>query len=143
MEQQLIDKILTHEVSFKRSRSGGPGGQNVNKVETKVALIFTISTSNYLDDKQKQRLIELAAKKGYLFRKQTTLIIDSESQRNQAQNKETVVKYFQVLLQKALTEPKLRTKTKAPTWVKEEIHQEKLQKSRIKSLRQKPKILNA
>lgn len=139
MEQQLIDKILTHEVSFKRSRSGGPGGQNVNKVETKVALIFDISASRYLDEQQKQRLMDLAAKQGYLFRKQTTLIIDSEAQRTQIQNKETVIAYFTKLLIKALTKPKIRTKTKAPAWVKEEIHQEKIQKSRIKSLRQKPK----
>ena len=57
--QQVIQQILDREVHFHFSKSGGHGGQNVNKRETKAELYFNIHDSQYLTPEQKQRLIDL------------------------------------------------------------------------------------
>ncbi|MEI8009523.1 MAG: hypothetical protein WCI00_09555 [bacterium] len=58
--QSTIENILAHEVHFHFSKSSGPGGQNVNKRETKAELYFNIHDSNNLTFEEKQRLIDLA-----------------------------------------------------------------------------------
>ena len=55
--QELLQQDFSSEFDFQTSRSSGPGGQNVNKVESKVELRFNIATSQFLDDEQKDKLI--------------------------------------------------------------------------------------
>lgn len=105
-EIQLIDeeKIAT-ELKFSFSRSGGPGGQNVNKVNTKVELRFDIANSSFLSDDQKEILHAKLAKQ---ISSEGSLIIVSQATRSQLQNKEDAIRKFYEIIHKALKPIKKR-----------------------------------
>ncbi|MCU4156986.1 aminoacyl-tRNA hydrolase [Carboxylicivirga sp. A043] len=100
---------LINEITFTTTRSSGPGGQNVNKVNSKVVLRFNISESNILSEGEKQLL--LAKLKGKLTNSDE-IILSSEASRSQLQNKKMVIEEFYKLFEKALTPVKKRFKTK-------------------------------
>jgi len=100
---------LINEVTFSASRGGGPGGQNVNKVSTKVELRFDVNDSETLTETQKQRILSK------LKNRITTdgeLVLTSSVERTQWRNKEKVTQKFFELVEQALTPPKKRIKTK-------------------------------
>ncbi len=102
---------LTSELLFSASRSSGPGGQNVNKVNTRVELRFSISKSEVLTFAEKERsFIKLKNR----INSEGELILNSQSERSQLANKESVKELFFLLIEKALTVPRKRKKT-APT----------------------------
>lgn len=109
MQIDIKTMDFTPELEFQTSRSGGPGGQNVNKVETKVELRFDIRASGLLSDAQKNRLLEKLQNQ---LVQESTLIITAQEKRSQLQNKELVVKKFQKILEKALHENKKRLASK-------------------------------
>jgi len=111
----ITDKIL-NEVIFKAARSGGKGGQNVNKVSTKVELYFNVYDSFYLsyDDK-----IILLNKLSNRIDKNGILKLTTQTERSQLQNKQIVTEKFKNLLKEALKKPKKRLKTKPTTGSKE------------------------
>ena len=100
---------FSSEFQFSASRSGGPGGQNVNKVSTKVELRFDIHGSLLLSEDEKALLISKLVNK---INSIGELIIVSQSERSQLKNREKTVEKFYILLEKAFTPAKKRKKSK-------------------------------
>lgn len=109
MENPQIERDFYGEFTFITSRSGGAGGQNVNKVSTKVELRFHVDTSLLLTDEEKQLLNKKLKSK---ITNEGFLQIVSQEERSQLKNKQLCVKKFYALLKKSLTKPKKRKPTK-------------------------------
>ncbi|WP_268124722.1 alternative ribosome rescue aminoacyl-tRNA hydrolase ArfB [Roseivirga pacifica] len=107
--QEIASRDFSAELKFETSRSSGPGGQNVNKTESRVTLRFAVTSSEVLCEEERTRLQQKLANK---LTSEGELLISSEKHRGQLQNKEETVKLFQQILTKAFTEPKKRKKTK-------------------------------
>ncbi|SNC77312.1 ribosome-associated protein [Hymenobacter gelipurpurascens] len=97
------------ELQFQTSRSSGPGGQNVNKVESRVELRFSIPASQLLTEEQKETLLQKLASK---LTTESELLISAQEDRSQLRNKEIAVQKFYETLRKALHKPKARKATK-------------------------------
>ena len=97
------------EFVFQTSRSGGPGGQNVNKVSTKVELRFNIPGSALLTDDEKVIISDKLINK---INNLGELILVSQKERSQLKNKENVIEKFYLLIEKALTPRKKRQPTR-------------------------------
>jgi ribosome-associated protein len=103
-----FDKLVT-ECNFQTARSGGSGGQNVNKVETKVILLFDIAGSQWLTEEQKQLISERLKNR---ITNEGILLLSSDRERSQLMNKKKVISLFEKLLRSALKQVKKRRSTK-------------------------------
>jgi ribosome-associated protein len=110
--EELVKRNFENELVFSASRSGGPGGQNVNKVSTKVELRFNISVSAAFSENEKELIFRKLKNK---INKEGELLIISQSERTQLLNKQAATEKFYILISKALTIPKYRRATK-PTF---------------------------
>jgi ribosome-associated protein len=129
-----IHTILS-EVKYKAVRSSGAGGQNVNKVSSKVVLAFDLSNSQGFSDEEKQLL------NTNLQNRLTTdlvLILNCDEDRSQLKNKEIVTKRFLDILKKGLFVPKERKPTKIPKSVIRKRIKDKKNISEVKRNRRKP-----
>lgn len=126
--------FLDSELSFNFSRSSGPGGQNVNKVNTRVELRFNIEESKLLKDEQK---IILKNKLSHKINNAGEILIISQSERSQLANKEAVTEKFYNVINRALTPVKLRKKTKPSRESIENRLKKKKEQAEKKSRRQK------
>jgi ribosome-associated protein len=100
---------LTPELEFTTSRSSGPGGQNVNKVNSKVILRWNVLHSVLITDEQKVLLLNKLSSQ---LTREGELILTAQESRSQLQNKEAVIEKLNALLGKAFTKPKIRKATK-------------------------------
>lgn len=126
--------IPENEISFTASRSGGPGGQNVNKVSSRVTLLFNVTESAALSEEQKHSILaELATR----INKDGLLRIVSQRTRSQDNNRTDAIERFAELLRRALTPRRLRIKTRVPTAAKERRLDKKKKRTVIKQARTK------
>jgi len=125
-------KIPESELKFSFSRSGGAGGQNVNKVETKVAVYWNFEDSPALSEKQKSLIKESLKNR---INEKGELIIYSQTERSQAQNKEKALEILNDLVNQALTIPEERKETKVPRREKEKRLGEKRRQAEKKESR--------
>lgn len=134
--QILEDRNIQQEFKFTASRSGGAGGQNVNKVNTKVEMRFNIKGSLLLTEQEKLTLCDKLADK---LVQESELIVTSTQTRSQLKNKELCITKLIFILAKALIPETPHIETKPSKQAKERRIQEKKQRSQIKQSRMKLK----
>ncbi|GCC52366.1 aminoacyl-tRNA hydrolase [Chryseotalea sanaruensis] len=130
----LTARSLLPEIEFTTSRSSGPGGQNVNKVNSRVTLRLDIKQSELLTDEQREVLLNKLVGK---LTTEGVLLINVQDSRSQLENKEGAINRLEALIRKAFTKPKPRKKTKPSMAAKEKRVTDKKQRSEKKKWRQK------
>jgi ribosome-associated protein len=128
-------EISDSELSFRYSRSSGPGGQNVNKVATKVTLLFAVGDSTVLTVEQKALLAERLANR---IAKDGVLHLSSERHRTRSANQRDAVERFAKLVAAALAPRKRRHATRVPEPSKRRRLEKKRQRGEQKRLRSRP-----
>ncbi|HNQ67135.1 MAG TPA: alternative ribosome rescue aminoacyl-tRNA hydrolase ArfB [Bacteroidales bacterium] len=131
-DEIIISGTLDHEIQLFFLRSSGPGGQNVNKVNSKVELRFDVGQSNVLYENQKEII---ARKLKSRISDSGILVLTCQTSRSQLKNKESVIKKFYKMINRALIPPKKRIKTKPTPASKEKRLQEKREISEKKDRR--------
>lgn len=127
-------EVIISELNFKAVRSSGAGGQHVNKVSSKIVLIFDVATSQGLNENEK---LWLQNKLKTKISQENLLILTCDEDRSQFKNKKIIIKRFFEMLEKALVLPKVRKATKISKGANEKRIQEKKKASEIKAGRKK------
>jgi ribosome-associated protein len=128
------EKIIA-ELQFKAVRSSGAGGQNVNKVSSKVVLTFDLKSSQALSDEEKGLLVNKLASR---LTSEQILILNCDEDRSQLKNKAIVTKRFIDIITTGLVIPKIRKATKIPKSVVRKRIKNKKALSETKMNRKKP-----
>lgn len=123
------------ELAFSFARAGGPGGQNVNKVETAVQLRFDVTHSPSLDDPVKRRLKRLA---GTRLTKEGVLVIFAKTHRSQERNRQDALARLLRLIAAAAEKPELRVKTRPGLAARQHRIETKVRRGETKRLRNYP-----
>ena len=131
-----FDKIIS-ELNFKAVRSSGAGGQNVNKVSSKVVLSFDLNASQALSEEEKLLLETNISSR---LTTENILILNCDEDRSQLKNKDIVIKRFLEIIKKGLYVPKIRKATKIPKSVIKKRIKDKKNISEIKQSRRKPDV---
>lgn len=120
------------ELTLKVSRSGGPGGQNVNKVNTRVTLLLDVANSPNLTDAQKRRLRTALSTR---MDKHGMLRVVSQKHRTQEANRRAALERLVELLAEALKPKPIRKKTRVPAGARERRLREKKRRGQLKQQR--------
>jgi ribosome-associated protein len=126
--------ISEEELVFKFSRSGGPGGQNVNKLNTRVTLLFDAANCESFSNVQRKRILRQLATRAD---KNGVIRVVSQRYRTQKANRRVVLERLQELLRGALKKKTVRKKTRVPDAVKRRRLEEKRRRSLLKRQRAK------
>ncbi len=131
---QIVDDISIpeDELVFKASRSGGPGGQNVNKVNTRITLFFDVAGCDVLSDIHKRRILTRLSTRAD---KNGVIRVVSQKFRTQKANRRAVVERLQELLREALKTKPVRKKTRVPERARLRRLEEKKRRSMLKRQR--------
>jgi ribosome-associated protein len=121
--------IPEEELSFAASRGGGPGGQHVNKVASRITLRFDVANSPSLSDDQRQRLLSTLAPR---LTRDGVLMLSSHESRSQVANREEVMRRFAQLLREGLVRPKKRRPTRPTRGSRERRIESKKRRSGVK-----------
>jgi ribosome-associated protein len=132
-------RIPARELRFETSRSSGPGGQNVNKVESRVTLAFDLAASPSLSSEQKALIRERLASR---ISRQGVLRVASQRHRTQAANRKAAVERFVTLLAETLAVETPRQPTALPAAEKQRRLEHKRRRGRLKKERRSPEDLN-
>ena len=126
--------IPYHELEITSSRAGGPGGQHVNKTNSRITVRWNIQTTNALNDEQKARVIQNLAP---LLTSEGDLIVHSSSSRSQQQNKDMAFASLAAKVRQALHIPKKRMATRVSKTAQKARLDEKAHRGSIKKMRGK------
>lgn len=133
--RKITADLLGSELVFSTSRSSGPGGQNVNKVNSKVTLQFDVGRSQTLTEEEKRAIFEKLATR---ITVEGVLLLSAQDKRSQLQNKEAVILKFERMIEKAFEKRKPRKATKPSKGsVRERLKTKKVH-SEKKKFRQRP-----
>jgi len=120
------------ELTYRATRSGGPGGQHVNTSSTRVELAWDVAASPSLTEGQRERIREKLTNR---INGEGTLLLAASDHRSQLQNKEAVTARFAELVREALVVPKARRKTRVPRSSQEARLRAKKHRSDVKKMR--------
>lgn len=124
--------IPGHEIEVATSKAGGPGGQHVNKTESRITVRWNVKTTTALNEIQKERVLQNLQSR---LTADGDLIINNSTSRSQQQNKEKALEQLAQEVRKALYVPKKRMATRVTKAGKESRLQEKTRRSSIKKMR--------
>jgi len=127
--------IPERELEFRVSSSRGPGGQNVNRVRTRVTLLFDVIGSASLSTADRRRIL---ARLKTRINKDGVLQVSSQKHRTQNQNRTSAEERLGELLREALARPQIRRPTGVPSGSKRQRVEDKKRKARLKQLRSTP-----
>ena len=136
-DPEILDglTIPASELSFETARSSGPGGQHVNKTETKVTLVFDLEASSALDEEHKRLVRERLASR---ISKSGELRVASQRHRSQKANRDAAIERFIELIRAALTPRVERKPTRVPTRARRQRLEDKRRTSEKKQQRRDP-----
>jgi ribosome-associated protein len=130
-------ELLLHEVTYKATRSSGPGGQHVNKTSTRVELYWNLEESQAVSDAERALLRTALENR---INREGQLILSASRTRSQLKNKREVTDKFIKLLERKVQPPRVRKKTRTPASVKRKRLKDKRVASEKKANRQRPEF---